>query len=129
MQTFPTPEVYVAQSAIHGRGVFAARDFTPGEIIEYAHAVRVPASEQPFLDQTVLYNYYFTWNGDNAIVLGNGSIYNHSYAPNARYDKEFATNTLIIVCIAPIRAHEEITVNYNGDPANTSPVWFDKGNA
>ena len=38
-----------------------------------------PAAERPLLDETNLYNYYFTWQDQAAaIALGYGSLYNHS---------------------------------------------------
>ena len=39
------------------------------------------------LAETVLKDYCFNWaEGKVALALGYGSIYNHSYRPNARYD-------------------------------------------
>ena len=67
------------------------------------------------------------WEEDaksGAIVLGYGSLYNHSYAPNARYYTTFDTRTLDIVALKDIPIGEEITVNYNGEPEDQSAVWF-----
>lgn len=51
-----------------------------------------------------------------AIAFGFGSLYNHSYQPNARYVKRIAERTLDYVAIRDIQCGEEITVNYNGRP-------------
>ena len=59
-----------------------------------------------------------------AIALGYGSLYNHSYAPNARYEEGPAA-TMLFLALRPIEAGEEITVNYNGDPHDDSPVGFE----
>ncbi len=75
-----------------------------------------------------LYNYYFAWGPDSkdaAIALGYGSLYNHSYTPNARYYKDFDNSLIKYVCITDIQKDEEITISYNCDPEDKSPVWFD----
>ena len=59
-----------------------------------------------------------------ALALGYGSLYNHSYQPNARYDDE-SGQTKVFTAIRDIEAGEEITVNYNGEPEDESPVGFE----
>jgi hypothetical protein len=77
------------------------------------------------LIQTSLDDYLFKWGGGcMAVALGLGSLYNHSYAPNARYYQDTPGRRLEFVAICPIRAGEEITVNYNGDPEGRSALWF-----
>lgn len=74
---------------IHGRGVFATRAFATGCTVERCPVVVVPAAERHLLDSTNLFNYYFHWEGNAAaIVLGYGSLYNHS-SPSARYRKVY----------------------------------------
>ena len=52
-----------------------------------------------------------------AIALGFGSIYNHSYEPNATYKKKSESKVIDFVAIKGIKKDEEITVNYNyGNP-------------
>lgn len=77
---------------------------------------------------TQLYNYYFAWgeaSEEAAIALGYGSLYNHSYTPNAKYRKDFDNNLLKYICIRDIQKDEEITINYNFDPEDKTPVWFE----
>ena len=74
-----------------------------------------------------LYNYYFLWGNqhDAAIALGFGSLYNHSYEPNATYKKHLDDRTIEIITITDIAKDKEITVNYNyGDPNDMSPLWI-----
>lgn len=121
-------DIYFGPSEIHRMGVFAARDLEPGEMIEICPVLLFPKQELQFIDQTILYDYYFDWTNEQyAICLGYGSLYNHSYAPNAEYDMDFEGQTIDFECIKPIKAGEEITVNYNGYPADQSPVWFEQG--
>jgi hypothetical protein len=55
---------------------------------------------------------------------GYGSLYNHSYRPNARY-VDLAGRTKVFTALRDIAAGEEITVNYNGEPGDVTPVGFE----
>ena len=59
-----------------------------------------------------------------AVALGYGSLYNHSYQPNARYD-DVGRLTKVFSALRDIEPGEEITVNYNGKPGDRGPVGFD----
>lgn len=108
-----------------GRGVFAQKRFAPGEIIEIAPVIVLPNTQEGFLDQTVLKDYYYYWNETAvALALGFGSLYNHAYAPNARYQRRVQEALIEFVALRSIEAGEEITVNYNGDPTDQAPLWF-----
>ena len=123
------PYLYIAASDIHDRGVFCATSIPEGSIIEICPVLKLPPEDMELLKKTTLYNYYFIWEEDEksgGIALGYGSIYNHSYQPNARYLVDFEALTLEIFAIRDIEAGEEITFNYNGDPDDQSKVWFEK---
>lgn len=117
-------DLYVSKSELHGRGVFAGRPFVDGDIIEVCEVLRVPAAELEHLDRTVLYNYYFTWDGDAGLALGFGSLYNHSYRPNATYTHMEQDDQLVVRAISHIAPDDEITFNYNGKPGIADPLWF-----
>lgn len=127
--TISVPDVYVAGSAGRGRGVFAARRFEPGETIELCPAIALPETDARTLDATRLHDYYFGWGEDGqqaAIVLGYGSLYNHSFTPNAEHRKNFAAGTMLIVAVRSIVAGEEIFIRYEtGKGANPPAVWFE----
>ncbi len=59
-----------------------------------------------------------------ALALGYGSLYNHSFHPNARYDDR-GQQTKVFTSLRDIESGEEITVNYNGDPNDTTAVSFE----
>jgi SET domain-containing protein len=109
-----------------GRGVFACRHINAGTVFEKVPVIVMPAEE--VLESTecpVLANYVFDWGKNTvALALGYGSIYNHSYSPNARYDDE-GRQTKIFTALRDIDAGEEITVNYNGHEKDLTPVGFD----
>jgi SET domain-containing protein len=62
---------------------------------------------------------------DGVMVLGNGSLYNHSFNPNAEYLRRTSDKVMDYVAIKDIEAGEEITINYNGITKSMDPVWFD----
>jgi uncharacterized protein len=109
-----------------GRGIFARREIAEGEVIETCPVLVLPA-EQAGDDPArhALAGYVFEWGrGTVALALGYGSLYNHSYEPNACYE-DVAGRAKLFVAIRDIAAGEEITVNYNGEPQDRSPGWFD----
>lgn len=69
--------------------------------------------------------YVFVWDEEHiAIALGYGSLYNHSYAPNARYvDDDPCVKRYF--ALRDIMAGEEITINYNAEPKDGTPVGFE----
>lgn len=121
----PKADVYVAASPVHGRGVFAGRRFEEGEEIEAAPVLAVPADVKDHLDWTPLWGYYFEWRDDAAgVALGFGSLYNHSWTPNARYDQDFDAEVVRFTALRTIEPGEEITINYTGSPDGRGELWF-----
>ena len=111
-----------------GRGVVAQRPFAAGETIERPPVLVIPASETPLIRDTRLAHYYFEW-GENckqaAIALGYGSLYNHSYTPNARYEFREDDDCLEFIALREILPGEEITINYNNlGPDAKKPLKF-----
>lgn len=107
-----------------GRGVFAQQLIRQGEIFERAPVIVLPAREWDQLERTVLFNYCYGWGEDFALALGVGSLYNHSYQPNAVYTRNFDEQIMEYVALRDINPDEEITINYNCDPHDLDPVWF-----
>ena len=120
--------VEVRDTATRGRGVFALAPIPAGTLIETAAVIPVSRDEVGALQDCVLAEYYFRWGKDGregAIALGYGSLYNHSFKPNARYVKHYERLTIDFVAIRDIAVGEEIRTNYNGEPADQSKLWFD----
>lgn len=114
--------IEVRQTRTRGRGVFARQDIAAETVIEIAPVLVFPVEDAV---DTELGDYVFTWSRDQvALTLGYGSLYNHSYCPNARYEDRGRRTKWFIAC-RDIAAGEEITINYNGDPADPAPVDFE----
>jgi uncharacterized protein len=118
--------LYLRRSPIHGLGVFAATDRQPGVVLEVSPVLVVRRKQVAALQQTVLCRYFFQWPPHSAaLALGYGSLYNHSYQPTARFELDVEWGLILFAAIQPISQNQEITINYNGDPDDLTPVGFD----
>ena len=118
----------VREAGPRGRGVFALAAIPAGTLIESADVIPIPRAEMDAIEACILADYYFRWGDDGrdgAIALGYGSLYNHSYTPNARYVKHFDRRSIDFIALKDIAAGEEIRTNYNGVPDDRKKVWFE----
>lgn len=121
------PSLYFANSELGGRGVFTAAEVPERSLLEICPVIVMPREHLKHLDQTGMYDYYFLWGEQEdacAVALGYGSLYNHSYTPNTIYLPDFGGQALHFITLRTIKAGEEVTVNYNGNPGNEEDVWF-----
>ena len=97
-----------------GRAVYATRLFARGDTIEIAHVLIV--GNQPWADRAK-YPYQewaYEFFGKCAIALGCGSLYNHSYKPNASWSCRKRSQTIRFYALKDIWCNEEILINYSG---------------
>lgn len=124
-------KVYVSRSTLaEGNGVFAKEDVPKGKIIEICPAIFMPMKEFEEIKKTKLFYYFYEYsNKEFAIVLGYGSVYNHSYKPNAQYKFNYLRRVMEVKAIKPIKKDEEIFINYNFYPDDMTPLesWFSVG--
>jgi SET domain-containing protein len=109
------PALVVRKVRGMGRGVFAGRRFRKGEVIEACPVLPVPASQARKCRGEVLDHYLFWWprpGFPTAIALGFGSIYNHSFTPNARFTPRPARDVMLYIAVRDIEPGEQIFVNY-----------------
>ena len=128
---FTSDKVCVGQSRILNadRGVFARCDIKKGEIIEICPVILVPRHDMSNLSESILVTYFFYFGKNKerlVIALGFGSIYNHSYEPNATYKVKLREKTIEFSALKDIKKDTEITFDYNyGNPKDKSPLWFE----
>ena len=128
---YSSSKVYISKSNLKnaGRGVFAAQKIKKGEAIEVCPLIIVPKSDMSNLRESILVTYFFYFGKKKerlAVALGFGSIYNHSYTPNATYKIKVKKKTIDFTAIKDIKKNEEITFNYSfGNPKNKNPLWFE----
>jgi uncharacterized protein len=126
-------KIYVKQSSIHlaGRGVFARCDIKKNEIIETCPMIELSKHDTSNVAESALVTYFFYFGKKKervAIVLGFGSLYNHSYTPNATFFIRQKENLIDFTALHEIKNDEEITFNYHNDNKKEnkkSPLWFE----
>ncbi len=128
------PSVHIKDTGTaKGRGVFAARPFGAGEVVEVCPVVLL---RKPYV---VLYKelktVVFHWEvpeGEaptQALALGYGSLYNHANPSNLRYETDRGADVIRFIAVRDIEAGEELTINYNadgGEPTSEDEWWFDE---
>jgi len=108
-----------------GRGVFATTRISAGELIERAPVHVVSKALGCYIEKIFLADYLFWWGDELALPFGHFILYNHSYSPNALFVIRLDDLIIELVALRDIGAGEEILFNYNGDPKNDQPVWFE----
>ena len=104
-----------------GRGVFARADIAAETVIERVPMLIFSAT----VLEAELADYAFEWSpGKVGLAMGYGSIYNHSFNPNAYYADD-GPQIKSYIALRDIAAGEEITINYNADPDDKTPVDFE----
>lgn len=128
------PNVYVKDTGTQkGRGVFAARRFGVGEVVEECPVLLF---KKPFeVLHKELKTVVFHWEvpagaaATQALALGYGSLYNHSNPSNLRYEAERERLVLRLVAVREIEPGEELTINYNADRGahvSDEDWWFEE---
>lgn len=97
----------------HGRGVFATAPIAEGETIEVCPVLAIDSADS----NGVLADYVVDLGDDSegsGLMLGYGSLYNHSEDPNAEY-VWVADDAYEFVALRDIAAGEEVTITYGAD--------------
>lgn len=122
------PFLYVAPSQKGGRGIFTSQKIAAETVIEMSPVIVLSTRDRIHIEATKLHDYIFEW-GENrkkcCVALGYVSLYNHDYSSNCDYEMDFEHATMTIKTIRIIEKGEELCVNYNAEPNNQTPVWFD----
>ncbi|HSW89594.1 MAG TPA: SET domain-containing protein [Patescibacteria group bacterium] len=124
-------EIKLIGDRVKGKGlaVFATENIKEGQILEACPVLTLTPTERKHAEKTVLNYYIYPWKSTRSasVVFGYGSIYNHSFHPNADWKQNFKTNRMVYRAIRDIKKGEEITINYNGEPddMSTENLWFD----
>ncbi|MDP2598807.1 MAG: SET domain-containing protein [Candidatus Liptonbacteria bacterium] len=122
--------LYVKKVPGKGRGVFTARRIKKGAILEISPVIVLSTEDCSHVRKTVLDLYRFAWRGNrkqSAIALGFGSLFNHSYQPNAICKRGLRGKKIFFLALRDISAGEEITINYKGPkglPDGKGPAWL-----
>jgi SET domain-containing protein len=122
------PYLFIAETAEMGKGVFTRERIPADILIEIAPVIVMSKEDREQLDKTLLHDYIFEWGklrDKCCMALGLVPMYNHSYKSNCEYIMDFEDDTIAIQTVRVIEKGEELTINYNGDWDDETPVWFD----
>ncbi|MEM5003277.1 SET domain-containing protein [Priestia megaterium] len=120
--------IYTKDTKKYGRGVYSKSDIRAGQVIEISPVILFLKEESEYIKDTIISSYWFNWqanNFDSALALGYGSLFNHSYTPNAAFYNNYDSLEIIFYALSNIKANEEIVINYNGNSTDKSFLWFD----
>lgn len=120
--------LYIGASVNKGRGVFTHLPIHAETIVEVSPVIVMTAREREVLDTTALHDYIFVWGAGQdqcCMAMGYVPLYNHSYASNCEYFMDYEERTMMIKAVRDIEPEEELTINYNGDWNDNTPLWFD----
>ncbi len=128
------PSVYVKDTGTaRGRGVFAARPFGAGEVVEVCPVIlfRKPYDVLHKELKTVVFHWPVPKGArvTQALALGYGSLYNHSNPSNLRYETDGGALVIRFVAVREVGAGEELTINYNADGGahvSEDEWWFEE---
>ncbi len=108
-----------------GWGIFALRNFEADELVESAPVIVMSAEEMKLLNQTKLHDYIFHWENDGCcMAMGYVPVFNHAAPSNCEYFQHYEEGLIEIRTVGPVKAGEEMTINYMGDADATKDVWF-----
>ncbi|MBI2054057.1 MAG: SET domain-containing protein-lysine N-methyltransferase [Candidatus Staskawiczbacteria bacterium] len=121
MEILPAKKIKIIDIKGRGRGVVATKNIARGEIIEFCPIVFISEKEASFFEKenTVLKFYWLLQpeTKKSCLMLGYGSLYNHSKNPNAEadYDIKKSKDYLFFRALKKIKAGEEIVFDYQFD--------------
>lgn len=119
MRIDPPKKIYLDESPVHGRGIFASEIILMGEIFEIAPYLDLGIKKKE--SSPLIMNYRFNWpqgtsDWDKQVVgLGFCSYYNHSNNPNGAWRSNIENDVFEFYALREIQKGEEIFVYYGGD--------------
>jgi len=121
------PTIYIAPSDKGGRGVFSTKNLPAGCVLEVSPVLVLKPKERKALDGTKLQHYIFEWGVTKrqaAVAFGYVSMYNHDYNSNCEYEMDYEMETMTVKTVRAVKKGEELCINYNATPTDTTPIWF-----
>jgi hypothetical protein len=112
--------VKVANSKIHGRGVFTKTECRTGVVLDEGYVL--PFNDEEGGDGSIVDRYAFRYGKEQGcLVLGVVSLCNHSKKPNAEIEIDEESGTYKLRSLRKLNKGEEIFVDYG------RPYWEQLG--
>ena len=124
---FKSNKIGIKKSSVHGWGVFALEDIEIGDLIE--ECLYVPI--ETYNEEDIITHYSFPYPrvfGEikdsnkkihkliQVVVLGYGSLYNHSLTPNVDYITNTELGVFEFISFKKITKGEELLIKYDNNP-------------
>ncbi len=111
--------IYVDESPLGGRGVFAKKAFEANEVVEIAPYIKDNTHKTGAGFGQNVFASTITDDSD-VFVMGYGSLYNHSFEPNIYYELYMPELSVpyaqfyVYKAKVPIQPHQECCISYGG---------------
>jgi uncharacterized protein len=104
--------VKIGASTVSGRGAFAVKKISEGDIIERCPALEV--TDGDIGGELLNYVFYGSTQSTRLLVMGNGMLFNHSSTPNVAYYREQGELgvELVLYALRNINKGEELFYSY-----------------
>lgn len=131
-------KTYIKMTEEFGRGVYAQKSITEGEVVEIAEVLLLSEDDTYTLNRnTALKDYTFVVTEDvkyeyignqDCLVLGNGELYNHSDTPNVKYEliNLNGRKQMYFTALRDIKPDEQLFIDYNADTQRKVNVGEEK---
>src|SRR5882757_2841503 len=88
-----------------GLGLYATENIAEGTVIERAPVLPMTPTERKHAGKTILNHYMYPWRSTRSacIAFGYGSIYNHSFTPNADWKQNFKMKQMVYTALRDIK--------------------------
>lgn len=132
-----SPDTYVKDTqTAKGKGVYAAKDYKIGDIIETAPVIVLlaPYATLPPRLKTRVFNWGDLTQSEtpsSALALGFGSLYNHANPASLSFKADVENQAMIYTAAQNIYKDQELTINYNGPDGHfcsEQDDWFARNN-
>ncbi|MBN8687979.1 MAG: SET domain-containing protein-lysine N-methyltransferase [Chitinophagales bacterium] len=123
--------LYIKHVKGKGRGVFSSIPLYKDDLVEICPLIVLPAADFEAAISSRLADYFFNFVKEDktlALVLGFGSLYNHSVYSNATYQLDREARVMYYYALQDIPAHTEICINYSGEQGKEYREWFESRN-
>ena len=117
----PTLALSIRSIEGKGRGVYTTQDIPSSTLIHISPVIlfAVQDSDASSCYHSVLKEYTYNWtNGCQALALGLGSMFNHSWNHNVGFVRDIKLGVLKYYTIRDVTADSELCINYGPN------LWF-----
>lgn len=121
--------LYIDFAGEKGKGVYTKKAIAANTVIEISPVIVLSEEDASHVEQSKLFYYIFEWGEtttQRAVGLGYVSMYNHHSPSNCEYLMDYEAETISIQTLRPIKAGEELTINYSAGWDDWEPVWFEE---